>query len=112
MSIIERLSACAWTGTCVREREWKGREGTRTFFIFNHWQGFCPLRPDDGALRGVESFELHRKGTLPDLVVREFLEVGCEPYLFHRPDEPLGRIVLVPFDCVPVVGGELKDEEG
>ena len=30
--------------------------------------------------------------------------------LFHGPDEPFGRVVLVPFDSVSVVHGELVME--
>jgi len=38
------------------------------------------------------------------------LEVGCETELGPEPDGPLGRIILLPFDSVAVVGGELVVE--
>jgi len=54
--------------------------------------------------------ELHRVLALLDLVRRERLEVRGEAKVRHGKDEPLGRVVLVPLDGVPVVLGELVVE--
>ena len=35
------------------------------------------------------------------------LQLICQAKFLHSPDEPLGRIILVPFDGVPVVHREL-----
>ena len=45
-----------------------------------------------------------------DFVLLELLEVVGEAELLPDPDGPLGRVVLVPFDGVAVVGGELVVE--
>ena len=54
--------------------------------------------------------ELHRKLPFADLVVGEDLEVAGESELLHGPNEPLGRVILVPLDSVTVVHGELMVE--
>ena len=77
-----------------------------------------------------EAFQLHRELAFANFVVRESLKstnissatmttfmtkktnlqlVG-QADLFHSPDEPFGGIVLMPFDGVPVVHGELVVE--
>lgn len=38
------------------------------------------------------------------------LQLGGQTKFLHSPDEPLGRVVLVPFDGVSVVHGELVVE--
>jgi len=39
-----------------------------------------------------------------------YLEVACQSNVLTDPDEPLGRVVLVPFNGVPVIHGELVME--
>ena len=53
---------------------------------------------------------MHRQLTLADFVIGEGLQVACEAELLHNPDEPLGRVILVPLDGVTVVHGELVVE--
>ena len=48
--------------------------------------------------------------TFLDLVLLELLEIEGETELLPAPDAPLGRIILVPFDCVAVVGGKFVVE--
>lgn len=48
--------------------------------------------------------------TLLDLVGTELLQVVGETELLPDPDRPLGGVILVPFDGVAVVGGELVVE--
>ena len=62
-----------------------------------------------GALL-VELLLVLLQTALLDLVVAELLEVVGEAELLARPDEPLGRVVLVPLDGVAVVGRELVVE--
>lgn len=38
------------------------------------------------------------------------LQLGGQTKLLHSPDEPLGRIVLVPFDSISIVHRELVME--
>lgn len=58
----------------------------------------------------AQTLELHGELTLADLVVGEDLEVARKAELLTHPDEPLRWVVLVPFDRVPVVHGELVVE--
>ena len=62
-----------------------------------------------GALL-VEFLLLLLHAALFDLVGLELLEVVGEADLLGEPDGPLGRVVLVPFDGVAVVGWELVVE--
>lgn len=39
-----------------------------------------------------------------------YLEMGSKTDLLTGPDKPLGRIILVPLDRIPVVHGELVVE--
>ena len=48
--------------------------------------------------------------TFLDLVAAELLEIVCETKLLARPDEPLGRVILMPFNGVTIVGWELVVE--
>ena len=41
---------------------------------------------------------------------RANLEVACQAKLLARPDEPLSRVILVPFDSIAVVHRELVVE--
>ena len=50
------------------------------------------------------------EAALLDLIGTELLEVIGEAELLANPDEPLGRVVLVPLDGVTVVGRELVVE--
>lgn len=36
--------------------------------------------------------------------------MACQSNVLTDPDEPLGRVILVPFDSVPIVHGELVVE--
>lgn len=62
-----------------------------------------------GALL-VELLLLLLEAALLNLVLAESLEVGGETELLPGPDAPLGRVILVPFDSVAVVGRELVVE--
>jgi len=76
-----------------------------------------------------EAFQLHRKLAFTNFVVRETLgeqisstaaraftvmetdlQLVGQTELFHRPDEPFGRVVLVPLDGVSIVHWELVVE--
>jgi len=50
------------------------------------------------------------EAALLNFIASELLEVICETELLVNPDEPLGRIILMPFDGVAVVGGKLVVE--
>jgi hypothetical protein len=41
---------------------------------------------------------------------RIYLEVACQANFLARPDEPLGRVVLIPLDSIAVVHRELVVE--
>ena len=58
----------------------------------------------------VELLKFHCELTFLDLVLRENLEVRSKANELHGCDEPLGGIILVPFDGVAVVHGELVVE--
>ena len=58
-------------------------------------------------LRLPKLLQLHRELTLPDLVVGENFQVGSEADFLASPDEPLGRIILVPSDGIAVIHREL-----
>ena len=68
------------------------------------------LRPLQTILLLPQPLQLHRKLPLLDLIIREDLEMAREADLLAGPDEPLGRVVLVPLDCVAVVHRELVVE--
>lgn len=76
-----------------------------------------------------QTFEHHRELTLANFIVREdlhsntlvailvhkdkiatYLEMRRKSELLASPDEPLGRIVLIPFDSVTVIHRELMME--
>ena len=79
-------------------------------------------------MSGTELLEFHRKLTLANFVIGEDLEIKApliytsqefnstrtnlemrsQPKLGHYPDTPLGRVVLVPLDCIPVIHRELE----
>lgn len=61
-------------------------------------------------LRFPQLLQLHGQLTLPDLVLRERLQVTCQPQLRANPDEPFGGVVLVPLDSISVIHGELVME--
>lgn len=61
-----------------------------------------------GDLAGL--LELHGELTFHNLVLREHLEMAGQTEFLTRGDEPLGRVVLVPLDRVPVIHGELMVE--
>lgn len=63
--------------------------------------------PSEVLLLSVEAFELHRELTFVNFVVREGLEVSGQAQLAADPDEPLGRIVLVPLERIAIVHREL-----
>ena len=71
---------------------------------------FIWRRPGKVILSLTELLELHGKLTLLDLVLREGLQVSSEAELEANPDEPLGRIVLIPLNGITVVHGELVVE--
>jgi len=55
----------------------------------------------------METLELHGQLTFADFVIGECLQVRSKAKLLSSPDEPLGRIVLIPPDGIPVVHREL-----
>lgn len=58
----------------------------------------------------TELLQLHRQLTLLDFVIREDLQVAGKSEQGVYGNEPLGRVVLVPLDRIPVVHGELVME--
>ena len=66
--------------------------------------------PRDTILHFPELLQLHRKLALPNLIIREGLKMACQTDRLHDPDEPLGGVILVPFDRVAVIHGELVVE--
>lgn len=67
-------------------------------------------RPLDGLLLGSQILQAHGERALLDLVLGERLEVRGQAQPLGQLDEPLGGVVLVPLDGVPVVGRELVVE--
>lgn len=67
-------------------------------------QGHAPVEPR--ALL-VQFLLLLLHAALFDLVLLELLEVESQPHLLPAPNRPFGGVVLVPFDGVAVIGGEL-----
>lgn len=76
---------------------------------------------DDGKIVGgsgplevlslsLDLLELHGNLALADFVIGECLEMRCEAEERHGSDEPLGGVVLIPFDGITVVHGELMVE--
>lgn len=70
-------------------------------------QRSTPVQP--GALLVDLLLQLLQTALL-DLIGTELLQVVCEAELLPDPDSPLSGVVLVPFDGVAVVGGELVVE--
>jgi hypothetical protein len=58
----------------------------------------------------LQLLEFHGELTLLDFVVGEALEVASKTDPAANANEPLGRIVLVPFDSIAIIGGELVME--
>lgn len=58
----------------------------------------------------AKPLKLHRQLTLLHLVIGEDLQVTSETELRADSDEPLGGVVLVPFEGIAVVHGELVME--
>jgi hypothetical protein len=67
-------------------------------------------RPLKAVLDLAEFLEFHRKLALPDLLVRELLEVRRKADFRSQPDHPFRGIVLIPLDRVSEVHGELMVE--
>lgn len=63
--------------------------------------------PSKLLLSLAQLLQFHSKLTLADFVVREDLEMASETELLADPDEPFGRVILIPLDGVSVVHGEL-----
>jgi len=57
-----------------------------------------------------EAFQLHRELAFSNFIIRETLQLVGQTKYLHSLDEPLGWVVLVPFDGVPVVHRELVVE--
>jgi hypothetical protein len=73
--------------------------------------GKCLLgRPLNLLLHLTQLFQLHGETTLADFIVGELLQVRGETKLGGGPDEPLGRVILVPLDGVTEVHRELMVE--
>lgn len=70
-------------------------------------QRSTPVQP--GALLVDLLLQLLQTALL-DLIGTELLQVVCEAELLPDPDSPLSGVVLVPFNGVAVVGGELVVE--
>jgi len=68
------------------------------------------LRPLEGLGTRLDLLKLHGHLALLDLVIGEHLEMAGETEPGHGGDEPLGRVVLIPFDGVTVVHRELMVE--
>lgn len=87
-------------------------EGTRklTTFPADHGELIGVGRELEALLGLPQTLQLHGELALLHLIVGERLQVGRESDLVADPDEPLGRIVLVPLDSVSVVHGELVVE--
>jgi len=66
--------------------------------------------PKETFLGLSEAFQLHRELTFANFVIRENLQLLGQADLLHSPDEPFGRIILVPFDGIPVVHRKLVVE--
>ena len=76
-------------------------------FPRNDGQVVTIRRPGEMFLGLPKLLQLHRKLTLPDLVVREYFQVRSEADFLAGPDEPLGRIILVPSDGIAIIHREL-----
>jgi len=44
------------------------------------------------------------------MLLQTYLEMARKSNFLHRPDKPLGRIILIPLDGISVVHGELMME--
>jgi len=66
--------------------------------------------PSKSFLSLLELLKLHGELALADFVLREDLQMTGKSDLLASPDKPFGRIVLVPFDGISVVHGELMME--
>lgn len=67
-------------------------------------QGHAPVEP---CALLVQFLLLLLHAALFDLVLLELLEVEGQSHLLPTPNRPLGRVILMPFNCIAVVGGEL-----
>jgi hypothetical protein len=73
---------------------------------FHDWELFERYTPVESVTLLVELLLLLLDTALLDLVGTELLEVVCETNLLVDPDEPLGWIILPPFNGVAVVRWE------
>lgn len=76
----------------------------------DHRQVFNIRRPGQNVLSLAKFLELHGKLALADLILREDLQVAGKTELGAHPDEPLGRVVLVPPNSVTIIHRELVVE--
>lgn len=74
---------------------------------FHDWQSIEGNTPIElGAL--LIEFLLHLLNTaFLDFVLLELLQVEGKTHLLPRPNRPLGGIILMPFNSIPIVRGEL-----
>lgn len=68
--------------------------------------------PVERLLPLVQALELHGELAFEDLVRGEDLQVAGPPKAPARGDEPLSRVVLIPFDSIAIIHWELQEEEG
>lgn len=86
------------------------RRKTLTTLPANNRQLLRIRSPVQDILSLPQLLQLHCQLTLANFILREYLQVTSETELLHPPNEPLGRVILVPLDSVTVVHGELMVE--
>ena len=106
-----RFIDCSWTTRASRQRLTpKQVQAELTALPADNGKVNTIRSPGQTVLSLLQPLELHRQLTLADFVIGEGLQVTSETELLHNPDEPLGRVILVPLDGVTVVHGELVVE--
>ena len=73
----------------------------------NYWQVLRRFWPGQGVLNLFEFFQLHSQGSFRNFVPGEDAEMTSQAKHTTKGDKPLGWIVLVPMERVPVVHWEL-----
>ncbi|KAL9117208.1 MAG: hypothetical protein Q9187_006255 [Circinaria calcarea] len=77
---------------------------------FHYRKSFKRNTPVKSGTLLIELLLLLLNAALFDFVLLELFEVVGEAELFPNPDGPFGRIILVPFNSIAVVGWELVME--
>lgn len=110
MRMRVRIFDCSWTGGYAQRQTSKRNiqvlSGLTVFPAHDRKFVGCN-RPLERVLYLLQFLELHCQNSLSDLVTWELPQMACETEEFAAGDEPFRRIILVPFDRVAIVHGEL-----